>query len=118
MEIPMEKKSLRVLAKESGVSHSYLSQVISGKRPPSDRVLTILLTNGLLKNNNLQYNESIRQRSSVVEQRFRKPSVASSTLAVGSRFRSYFQNYVTYHNGHLSFLLFPCYSALVTNGHY
>ena len=33
-----KQKSLRQQAKELGVSHSYLSQVEHGKRPPSDRV--------------------------------------------------------------------------------
>jgi len=33
-----KQKSLRQLAKELGVSHSYLSQVLHGKRPASERV--------------------------------------------------------------------------------
>lgn len=33
-----EQKSLRALAKELGVSHSYLSQVMHGKRPASEKV--------------------------------------------------------------------------------
>ena len=74
----MEKKSLRALAKELGVSHSYLSQVINGKRPASEKVLTTLLTSGLIKSNFLQYNESTWQRSSVVEQRTHKPLVVGS----------------------------------------
>ncbi len=36
----MEKKSLRQLAKEMGVAASYLSQVNSGKKKPSAKVLT------------------------------------------------------------------------------
>ncbi|UCC15961.1 MAG: helix-turn-helix transcriptional regulator [Dehalococcoidales bacterium] len=36
----MEKKSLRQLAKELGVSPSYLSQVKNGKRPPSKKLLS------------------------------------------------------------------------------
>ena len=35
----MRQKSLRQLAKELGVSHSYLSQVRNGKRPPSEKVV-------------------------------------------------------------------------------
>ena len=35
--------------KELKVSHSYLSQVINGKRPASEKVLTTLLTTGLVK---------------------------------------------------------------------
>ena len=67
----MGKKSLRSIAEELGVSHSYLSQVIHGKRPASEKVLTNLLTNGLLQPDHLPYNESASQRSSGVEQRFR-----------------------------------------------
>ena len=36
----MKQKSLRQLAKELGVSHSYLSQVRNGKRPPSEKVVS------------------------------------------------------------------------------
>lgn len=36
----MEQKSLRAMAKELGVSASYLSQVKHGKRPPSEKVLS------------------------------------------------------------------------------
>ncbi len=38
----MKQKSLRQLAKELGVSASYLSQVKHGKRPASDRLLIAL----------------------------------------------------------------------------
>jgi hypothetical protein len=37
-----KQKSLRQLAVELGVSHSYLSQVLHGRRPPSDRVAKAL----------------------------------------------------------------------------
>ena len=37
-----QQKSLRALARELGVSASYLSQVKNGKRPPSEKVLSIL----------------------------------------------------------------------------
>ena len=33
-----KQKSLRQIAKELGVSHSYLSQVLHGKRPASEKV--------------------------------------------------------------------------------
>jgi transcriptional regulator with XRE-family HTH domain len=36
----MKSKSLRQLARELGVSASYLSQVKNGKRPPSEKVLS------------------------------------------------------------------------------
>jgi transcriptional regulator with XRE-family HTH domain len=38
----MKQKSLRQQAKELGVSHSYLSQVLHGKRPASNRVAQAL----------------------------------------------------------------------------
>jgi transcriptional regulator with XRE-family HTH domain len=38
----MKQKSLRQLVKELGVSASYLSQVRHGKRPASQKVLSIL----------------------------------------------------------------------------
>ncbi len=84
----MESKSLRAIAKELGVSHSYLSQVKNGKRPASEKVAYHLLTSGLLKSNFLAYNERNCQRSSVVEQRFRKPLVVGSIPIAGSSFRS------------------------------
>ena len=37
-----KEKSLRQLATELGVSHSYLSQVLHGKRPASEKVVSIL----------------------------------------------------------------------------
>ncbi len=43
----MEQKSLRQLAKELGVSASYLSQVNHGKRPLSEKVAEVLSKSGL-----------------------------------------------------------------------
>ena len=40
-----KQKSLRQLAKELGVSASYLSQVKNGKRPASQKVLSKVLSN-------------------------------------------------------------------------
>ena len=40
----MEKKSLRAIAKELGVSPAYLCQIKSGKKKPSAKVLTKMLT--------------------------------------------------------------------------
>ncbi len=77
-------KSLRQLAKELGVSHSYLSQVINGKRPPSEKVLTTLLTSGLIESAISSYNEREWQRSSVVEQRTHKPLVVGSNPSAAS----------------------------------
>ena len=42
------KKSLRQLAKELSVSHSYLSQVLNGKRPASEKIAYRLSREGLL----------------------------------------------------------------------
>ena len=42
----MKQKSLRALAKELGVSHSYLSQVMHGKRPASDKVVSKMVSSG------------------------------------------------------------------------
>ena len=42
----MKEKSLRQLAKELGVSHSYLSQVKHGKRQPSAKVVSKVVSNG------------------------------------------------------------------------
>jgi predicted transcriptional regulator len=83
-ELERKMTSLRNVAKELDVSHSYLSQVIHGKRPASEKVLTTLLTRGLIEKPFSAYNESTCQRSSVVEQWFRKPSAKSSTLFAGS----------------------------------
>ncbi len=42
----MKQKSLRQLARELGVSHSYLSQVKNGKRPASEKVVSKMVSNG------------------------------------------------------------------------
>ena len=42
----MKTKSLRQLAKELGVSHSYLSQVKHGKRPVSAKMVSKMVSNG------------------------------------------------------------------------
>jgi transcriptional regulator with XRE-family HTH domain len=42
----VRQKSLRQLAKEVGVSHSYLSQVKNGKRPASAKVVSKIRKNG------------------------------------------------------------------------
>ena len=82
----MKRKSLRQLARELGVSPSYLSQVKNGKRPASDKVLS---NPDVLKLLNVKQKVdddailSLSQRSSGVEQRFRKPPVVSSNLTAG-----------------------------------
>ncbi len=42
----MKQKSMRQLAKELGVSHSYLSQVKHGKRPASAKVVSKMVSTG------------------------------------------------------------------------
>ncbi len=84
----MKQKSLRQLAKELGVSHSYLSQVKHGKRPASDKVVSKMVSSGkhyLLDTETLNsYNNSSWQRSSVVEQRTHKPLVVGSNPSAAS----------------------------------
>jgi transcriptional regulator with XRE-family HTH domain len=65
----MKKKSLRQQAKELGVSHSYLSQVLHGKSPPSDRVAQAL--NGKQMVSNIEANTGFKIR-------FPRGSVGSS----------------------------------------
>ena len=43
----MKQKSLRQLAKELGVSHSYLSQIRHGKRPASAKVVSKMVSNSV-----------------------------------------------------------------------
>jgi len=81
----MEKESLRAIAKELGVSRSYISQVIHGVRPASEKVLTTLLTSGLLRDNFLTYNEAKCQRSSGVEQRFRNSMLKCQPVVLRSK---------------------------------
>ena len=50
----MKQKSLRQLARELGVSASYLSQVKHGKRPASEKVLSSVKQNPNLLLNGVQ----------------------------------------------------------------
>jgi DNA-binding transcriptional regulator YdaS (Cro superfamily) len=45
----MKEKSLRQLARELGVSASYLSQVKNGKRPPSQKVAAVLDSTNIME---------------------------------------------------------------------
>ena len=97
----MKRKSLRKLAKELGVSASYLSQVKNGKRPPSNKVLSSLLTNGydvnvvgrtdinLATDSDFSYNRSALGNSLTVGQRTLDPSVKVRILLPQP---SYFQD--------------------------
>jgi transcriptional regulator with XRE-family HTH domain len=52
----MKQKSLRQLARELGVSHSYLSQVKHGKRPASAKVVSKMASNTKPYSSALCYN--------------------------------------------------------------
>ena len=56
----MKQKSLRQLAKELGVSHSYLSQVRHGKRPASAKVVSTMVSSGKQTNNATSWNSEAR----------------------------------------------------------
>jgi len=71
------QKSLRQLATELGVGHSYLSQVLHGKRPPSDRVVQAL--NGKQMVSNIEANMGLKIR-------FLQGSVGSSPSLGSKRF--------------------------------
>jgi len=55
-----KEKSLRQQARELGVSHSYLSQVLHGKRPASDKVAQAL--NGKQMVSNTEANMGLKIR--------------------------------------------------------
>jgi transcriptional regulator with XRE-family HTH domain len=74
-----KQKALRQLSMELGVSHSYFSQVLHGKRPPSDRVAQAL--NGKQMVRNIEANTGLKIR-------FLQGSVASSP-SLGSKPTSY-----------------------------
>jgi transcriptional regulator with XRE-family HTH domain len=54
MKSMIQRASLRQLARELGVSHSYLSQVLNGKRPASEKVAYGLTRAGILSVNGKQ----------------------------------------------------------------
>ena len=93
-----KKKSLRQLAKELGVSPSYLSQIRHGKRPASERVLSnpSFKTLSNVKQNVKQkvdthitnsYNNLCAEVAQSVEQRTENPRVPSSILGLGTIIR-------------------------------
>jgi hypothetical protein len=62
-----KRKSLRQLAEELGVSHSYLSQVMHGKRPASGKVEEALkMVSMVSKNRSQQRTENPRVNSSIL----------------------------------------------------
>ncbi len=88
----MKQKSLRQLARELGVSHSYLSQVRYGKRPASDKLVSKMVSNGkqcgaafLDTHTANSYNNFRAEVAQSVEQRTENPRVPSSILGLGTR---------------------------------
>jgi hypothetical protein len=87
-----KKKSLRQLAKELGVSPSYLSQVRHGKRPASQKVLSSpdMRMLSSVKQPHLDthtinsYNTFRAEVAQSVEQRTENPRVPSSILGLGT----------------------------------
>ncbi len=89
----MKEKSLRQLARELGVSASYLSQVKNGKKKLNKDLATKLdnkvLTN-LVNTHNVDfrastvYNYSCAEVAQLVEQRTENPRVPSSILGLGT----------------------------------
>ena len=73
--------SLRQLAEEIGVSPSYLSQVINGKRPASSKVAEVLSNLDLNMLSNVK--QSTFDRSGAVYYNFNR--VLGNRLAVGRR---------------------------------
>ena len=57
----MPQKSLRQQARELGVSHSYLSQIKNGKRPPSERVMKTLDVVSMVSNTEVRGGLKIRR---------------------------------------------------------
>ncbi len=83
----MEHKSLRQLAKELGVSPSYLSQVQHGKRPPSQKVLSKVLSNFKQNGANLldlSINSSYDSRKQVAESADAADLKSAGAILVGS----------------------------------
>ena len=87
----MKQKSLRQLAREMGVSPSYLSQIRHGSRPASQKVLNMLSS---VKQNVKQevdthiangYNILRAEVAQSVEQRTENPRVPSSILGLGTK---------------------------------
>ena len=77
-----KQKSLRQLARELGVSHSYLSQVRHGKCPASQKVVSKMVSSGLLKVDDLGYNRICAEVAQSVEQRTENPKLGIPSCTV------------------------------------
>ena len=85
------QKSLRQLARNMGVSASYLSQVRSGVRPASQRLLNMLSSSDkkLLDSDMANsYNNLCAEVAQSVEQRTENPRVPSSILGLGTKLKA------------------------------
>ncbi len=80
-----KQQSLRSLAKELGVSHSYLSQVRHGKRPASNKVVSKMVSSGNQKfvdtKTTSSYNTTGLPSCVMVAQRTLNPPVQVRALA-------------------------------------
>ena len=78
----VKHKSLRQLAKEMGVSHSYLSQVRHGKRPPSEKVVSKMVSS--MVSSGKQTSDDLEWRSEPIHmvgvRGLEPPTSASQTL--------------------------------------
>jgi transcriptional regulator with XRE-family HTH domain len=80
----MKQKSWRQLAKELGVSASYLSQVRHGKRPPSQKVLSKMLSNVKQKVDTTKSNSYNSTYAGVAEQADAADLKSAGVILVGS----------------------------------
>ena len=94
MEKTLKEKSLRQLARELGVSASYLSQVKNGKKKLSKDLLSkidIKVLTNLVNTHNVDfrastvYNYPCAEVAQLVEQRTENPRVPSSILGLGTK---------------------------------
>ena len=96
MEKTLKEKSLRQLARELGVSASYLSQVKNGKKKLSKDLLSkidIKVLTNLVNTHNVDfrastvYNYPCAEVAQLVEQRTENPRVPSSILGLGTIYK-------------------------------
>jgi hypothetical protein len=83
------------IGRELKVSHSYLSQVVHGKCPASDKVVSKMVSSGWLKVDDLGYNHICAEVAQVVEQRTENPRVSGSTPLLGTNYEVIERNKVS-----------------------
>jgi transcriptional regulator with XRE-family HTH domain len=111
----MKQKSLRQLAREIGVSHSYLSQVKHGKRPASEKVVSKMVSSGkqslayvVDSTKEKTYNIPDAEVAQVVEQRTENPRVSGSTPLLGT-------NHEVAEQSQVSSRMPPCRREIIEN---